>query len=77
MDFKLLGHVIDCAWFEFFFFSEIAKLLSMAAVPSPLPTRATLVDFSNLIVQLFALFFWLPLACVYSVSLGLGAPIWG
>lgn len=48
----------------------------MAAVPSPLPTRATLVDFSNLVVQLFALFFWLRLVCVYSVSLGLGAPIW-
>lgn len=65
----MLGHMINCAWFGFFFFlSEIAKLPSMAAVPSPLP---------NLVVQLFALLFWLLLACVRSVSPSLGAAIWG
>lgn len=57
------------------FFPEIAKLHSMAAVTSPLLTRA--VYFFNLVVQLFALLFWLLLACVHSVSPGLGAPIQG
>lgn len=67
-DFKVLGYVIHCAcffffvlfWFLFCFFflivvfSEIAKLLSTAAVMFPFFTHVGLECFSNLVVQLSA-----------------------
>lgn len=84
-DFNFLGHVRDCACFVsflLFFFPEIAKLLSVAAVMSPLFTHVELECFSNLVVQLSAWLLqaggkWLLLAQAPSVGPDLGAPIGG